>query len=176
MHIREETDSFVAAAAREQLLRDEATFERDGDSDVSNLLEQMGRPLSAATVISLLLELNPSLIFEQSINYPELTGIYVSGPRQTVSGIVVERRHICGMPTPPAILPEFSVRHYKMEEVPNPKDKYELIETRKFADETRGWRTVLLRLIKERVISPGAAERLFDIPSGRSSRYWQQQT
>lgn len=166
----------MAAAAREQLLRDEATFERDGDSDVTNLLEQMGRPLSADTVISKLRRLNQNLIFEQSINYPELTGIYVSFPKKTLTGIVVDRQHVCGMPSPPALLPEFSVRHYKMVEKPNPKDKYEIIKVREFADETRGWRTVILRLIKERLISQSAAEREFDISGGRSSRYWQAQT
>jgi len=182
VEVKEASRAFQEAAFREQLLRNEATFEQDGDSDVTKLTEQMGRPLSADVVIRKLRKLNPHLIFEQAIRYPSLTGIYVPCPKDNGFGqVLVEKRHVCGMPSPPTILPEFSVRHYEWEETMDPDMPRVIGEpaelqpkmVRKFADETRGWRTVILKLVKERLISLAAAEREFEIPAGRSSRYWQ---
>lgn len=159
-----------------------ASVALDAGRDTSNLLAQMGNPLSSQEVERRLKLCNPRLIFERSIRYPNLIGIYINLQERTPTGAWgTVKKHICGMEA--GMMPEFSVLHKKTEKVANPEligntkptreVDWKTVET--FADETRGWRTVLARLLKARLINQGDIDKHFPLPS-RSSEKWYHQT
>lgn len=180
-----------AARQRAASLRDQAilhdihsnsiTVSDDNGTDVSNLLAQMGRPLSAQEVIRRLKIINPSLIFELSIKYPNLYGIYINHQqRNATGGWDTVKTHICGMES--GIMPEFSVLHKKKINVVDPdvfsgkqlprdeKAGWKEIDT--FSDETRGWRSVLIRLMKQKLITRYDVQRHFNWLPDRDSKKW----
>lgn len=144
-------------AAREALMKSDAAIEDDGGADTTNLLSQMGRGMDSGEVIRRLRKLNSNLIFEVAKSYPEYTGIYVMD--RTPEGVPF-KRHICAMQT--VFSPEFSVRHSK-----------DTGMGKQFSHETRGWRTVGLRLVRAGLINLTAFEKAFAITQGRSSKNWQ---
>ena len=161
------------AAVMESLEKQEAAVSADGDSDTTDLLKQMGRPMSAAEVTQRLKKMNHNFLFEPSKADPSKLGIYILENRpDPVTGCgSIYKRFVCGMES--GYAPEFSVRHCEVEKVPDPHIAGQWNEIKKFTRETRGWRTVLARLIREKLISPGQAEIYFQIPGGRDSRNWQ---
>lgn len=167
-----------ALARNQRLLNEEIesntiTVKDDAGFDTSDILAQMGRPLTCQQVIEKLKLCNSRLVFERSISCPELYGVYLlSGGKKT---------HICGMEA--GVMPEFSVIHKKTKRVPDPdaigKDtgrelQWKTIET--FADETRGWRTVLLRLLRAGIIQKVDIERNFGWTPSRTSENWHLKT
>lgn len=133
------------ALAKQAEDRAKAAVAPDGGIPTNSLEAQIGRPLDSAAIIKRLKTLNPNLRFEVSISAPDKMGIYLH--KQFLFGF--ER----------GISPEFSVRHTN--------------ELNQFVGETRGWRTVIARLIMTRHISEGAADKAFGLPS-RSSKNWKQ--
>ncbi len=129
----------------------------------NDLEYQIGRPLTAAQFEQRIRRCNPNLLVERSRADPTKRGVY-----RVEDG---ERRFICGMES--GYMPEFSVRHIEMQEIPDPDIAGHWQKIPKFKGETRGWRTVLARLLRHRVIEPAAIERWFEISQGRSSRNWQ---
>jgi hypothetical protein len=164
--VHERTRALSLQAAKEQAERDAQTVDPDGDAAVTDVLAQVGRPLASADVQRRLLKLNPNLIFEKSRACPEKTGIYIAAPSDNWHR--EGRRFICGMES--AYMPEFSVRHARQEDGLN--GSLHLV----MDGETRGWRTVLARLIRERLITLEQAEREFAVGRGRCSRNWQMLT
>lgn len=164
--VRERTRAFSLQSARDQAARDAATVDPDNGSQVTDTLAQVGRPLDAPEVQRRLLLLNPNLIFERSRACPEKTGIYLPAPSSPYHP--EGRRFICGMES--CWMPEFSVRHTRQET--GLDNSLHLV----MDGETRGWRTVLARLIRERLITLPQAERAFALTRGRSSRNWQMVT
>ena len=176
--------------AREKALADEilsnsVTVRDDAGYDTSSLLAQMGRPLASQEVQRRLHLCNPNLIFIRAPLHPELTGIYIERDEKLATGGMAKRRiHICGMES--AIMPEFSVRHVTMKRVPNPevvagggkevaRDAVKWLEIPTFYAETRGWRTVLLRLLHAKIINMFHVEHYFGLPS-RDSENWKKLT
>lgn len=151
-----------------------ASVRKDAGTDTSNLLAQMGHPLESSEVQKRLKLCNPNLVFERSINFPELTGVYL-----LKDGI---KKHICGMES--GTMPEFSVLHKTKKKVANPdllgiekptrEVDWKYVDT--FLDETRGWRTVLLRLLKAGLINEGHVRKHFEWNPTRSSEIWHTQT
>lgn len=164
------TDRLVA----EQEVRDRQALVIDAKDDATNLIARLGRPLHANTFISKVRKLNPALIFERSLRYPRLTGIYLEIPITELEKALgsESKRHICGMES--EWMPEFSQSHYKTDSVPDMANPGNMIQKKVFIGETRGWRTVLMRLIRERLISPAKANKAFNIPVGQQSYNWQQ--
>lgn len=161
----------------------------DNGRDTSNLLAQLGKPMNAWEVMRKLKKCNARLHFEYSKSDPRKIGIYVRQTERNDAGTEIETaRHICGMEA--GIMPEFSVLHKKRKQVANPdifapftdnpKDprnridrdavKWKEIDT--FADETRGWRTVLVRLLHQRLITEADVTKHFGWTPSKDSRKW----
>ena len=179
------------AAARTKALAEEIqsntiSVRHDNGRDTSSLLEQMGRPLASGEVQRRLLLCNPRLIFEVCIRYPELTGVYIEKDERTAAGTWEKRKiHLFGMES--GYMPEFSVLHQTMKRVPNPevikgggakvqRDAVKWIEVPTFLGETRGWRTVLIRLLHLELITRAQVEEHFGWTPSRDSQRWAEMT
>lgn len=110
---------------------------------------QSGRILTGLQVEAKLKKLNPSLLFQDCIAFPERRLIY----RNTAEGLKL----IAAMERGP--MPEFSV-------IDLPKEKW--VEP---TEMKRGWRTVLGHCIRHRVLSPEATIQEFGIPT-HDSQQW----
>ena len=182
----EHTQAQRQKALAEEILSNSVTVEDDAGRDTSSLLAQMGRPLASAEVQRRLHLCNPGLIFVRAPLHPELTGVYIEKDERLATGGFAKRRiHICGMES--GIMPEFSVRHVTMKRVPNPevvagggkevgRDAVKWLEIQTFYAETRGWRTVLLRLLHAKLITRFHVEQYFSWQPSRDSKNWQAQT
>lgn len=176
------------AALRQQALAQEIwsnsiTVQDDAGHDVSNLLVQMGRPMRSIEVQDKLKLINANLVFRRNPRYPELTAIYLrKNMRQLTGGWKMEEILVCGMES--GILPEFSVLHKGKKKVANPELFGKNAPTREIdwaqvdtvVGETRGWRTVLLRLLHHEIITRGDVEKHFGWTPSRDSRKWAEQT
>jgi len=148
----------------------------DNGDDVSNLLARMGKPMTAEQVQEKLKLCNSRLHFIRSPQFPELTGVYLitdevefdmrGQPKKKL-------KHICGMSSD--VCPEFSVLHKTKKKIANPDIQKHgdspWIEVDTFAGETRGWRTVLVRLLHAGLINMGDIDKHFPHPS-RDSEKW----
>lgn len=175
----------MAALVRE-IESNTVSIRDDNGYDTSSLLEQMGRPLKSEEVQRRLHLCNPRLIFERSIRYPELTGVYIEKDERTAAGTWEKRKvHLFGMES--GILPEFSVLHQTVKRVPNPelvagggkqidRDAVKWKEVPTFLGETRGWRTVLVRLLHLELITRSQVEEHFGWTPSRDSQRWAEMT
>src|SRR6185437_788748 len=124
----------------------------DGEiDDVTDWEQVVGIPLVGARIIGRLKKLNSNLWFEVSNADPAKTGVYLL---KNVFG-VQEKQFICGMET--EINPEFSVRVLDAEGKPK--------------GIIAGWRRLLMRLIRERLITETKAYTIFGPPT-RDSENW----
>lgn len=117
----------------------------DGTRDRTQ--ERPDYQLTPAQMMKRLIKLNPNLYFERSKAAPKQMGIYLLDP--SLDG---GKRFIVGMHADDP-MPEYSVL--------NAEGAYE---------EKRGWRTVLYRLLKERLVSQGQVDVMFGLNS--DSRNW----
>jgi hypothetical protein len=138
----------------------------DGGISTANALAQLGRPMSSADVIARLKRMNPNLHFEVAIMDRTKMGVYVL----TGEG----KRFICGMEH--GYMPEFSYQHTSPRRTPDPDNPGNWLTVQVISGETRGWRTVLARLLRERLITLPQIERYFNPAYGRSSERWQRAT
>lgn len=164
-----------AADTRKERLIDEinrsSVYANDG-IPANNTQAQTGRPLFAAVLEKRLLSLNPNFIFEVAIQDSTKKGIYVPQTRRDEAGFVYpEKRFVCGYEN--GIMPEFSIIHTRDKKLPDPNDPQGWVTVQEPYRETRGWRTVLLRLIRERLITEAGADKAFQVSLGRSSERWQ---
>jgi|SRR5215471_2229665 len=166
---------FQRDAQREQEKREQSYVLDDGDRPRNVIEAGVGRPLTGAQVRQRLLLLNPALIFEPS-TYPGRVCIkkWINDP------VLGETLHyLCAMEE--GLMPEYSILHFIEEEyydattLATPEGtglKKTRVKIDEHNPETRGWRTILVRLIEERLISEAGATRLFGLPS-MQSRNWQ---
>jgi hypothetical protein len=166
-------DRFLADQSEEKRKRAQSVAEKqhseavegmDGDYLVTDALQQMGRPLSSQELIARLSRMNPQLVFEQSRNFPHVGGVYVIDPAANLNDLDERcrgRRHIVGMEWT-GISPEFTTRKVEKDKFGKPQ----------MTGQVRGWRTILMRLIKEKLIAVTEAERVFSIAKGRDSQRW----
>src|SRR5205823_348001 len=95
---------------------------------------------------------------------------------------VMTIRHICGMES--GIMPEFSVLHKTKTRLPDQELFGAKTATREvawkdvetFASETRGWRTVLIRLLHAGLINRLQIERYFGWQPSHESAKWHART
>jgi hypothetical protein len=182
----ERTQQQRQQALEHEIFSNTISVRDDAGRDTSNLLAQMGRPLTSAEVQRRLHLCNPKLIFEQSIRHPELVGVYIEKDERTAAGGWTKRKvHQFGMES--GIMPEFSVRHQTTKRVPNPeviagggkqisREAVKWLEVPTFYAETRGWRTVLLRALHRGLITRGDAEKYFDWTPSQDSELWAAET
>lgn len=139
----------------------------DGNYLTTDAAAQLGRPLTRQQIVSRLSKLNPNLIFEQTRNFPHMGAIYFLDPTSNLDDIDHKcrgRRHIVGMEWT-GMSPEFTTRKIEHDQWGKPQMKGQI----------RGWRTILARLIKERLITVPDAERVFSIARGRESQRWHEE-
>lgn len=161
----EKTRAETAARLQEEIDREKSLLKPDGSVDVSNSQAQAGRKLSRSELVRKIRKLNPSLFYEQSVRYPAQGGLYIHDP---ING----KRFLVGFPHD--TVGEFDVRLTKPKVIPDPTvamhwQKIEAVDGR-----IPGWRTVLLRLLHEGLLSPSGIDREFQITRGRSSQKWQE--
>ena len=149
---------------RDQIAKDSLTTAPDGDRPVTSLASQLGRPMTSQQVIEKLKKLNSSLHFEVSIADSTKVGIYRLSPEG--------KKFICGMER--GFMPEFSVRHGEDIEIPDPDLRGGSVKARRITRETRGWRTVLARLVRAGLVRLSDVERCFAF--GRDSKNWKELT
>lgn len=176
---RQRTKALEQAEHQRQLLLShirakEVTVATDGGLCTSSLEQQLGTPLSTQEVLRRIRLMNPDLIFEVSIRYPDRIGIYVQEKRPHILALdkTLDKRMIVAMQI--GMMPERTVRHVKRVRVPVPGREVAWQDVEEFAGQTRGWRTVLLRLLEAGLISPAQIDRYF--PPNLNSRNWQRLT
>ena len=176
-----------AAFRQQALLQDirsnTITVEDDAGRDTSNLVSQMGRPIASTEFQRRLKVIQPGLIFKRNPRYPELTAMLIERDFKNVAG-TWERKEvlICGMES--GIMPEFSVMHKTKKQIANPELFGKEAPTREidwlnvdtFASETRGWRTVLVRLLHAGIITRLDVEKHFGWTPSSDSKKWSEQT
>ena len=176
------------AAARHEALAQEIwsnsiTVEDDAGRDTSNLLAQMGRPMASQEVERKLKLINPALIFERSLQDPTKVGLYIMKDERNAANSWEKRKiSLCGMEA--GVMPEFSVLHKAKKRVANPELFGKDAPTREidwthvdtFTAETRGWRTVLVRLLHLGLITRLNVETHFGWQPSQDSRKWSEQT
>lgn len=174
-----------ARALAEDIESNQVTVEPDGGVDISDAMAQMGRPMTSEQVIAKLKLCNSKLYFERAKSDPSKIGVYLLDPKGTVyvnpQGDVLVLKHICGMEA--GVMPEFTVIHKTTKRVTNPEllgqnvgrdVPWKIIET--YADQTRGWRTVLVRLLHAGLITRGDVDKHFGWVPSRDSERWANQT
>lgn len=173
--------------------KEEETITRtDGDMDMHNPLERMGRPIQVSTFISILLRLNPQLVFQLSKGDRSKYGIYIQVHTldlRTNLPVSAGLRHVCGMESGlnlggsigSGLMPEFS--YLELEETtrfrPADPTKGEVDgpdgdtpKVNKLKKEIRGWRTVLAALLIEGLLTEAQIEKTFKISEGQGSKNW----
>lgn len=166
----------------QEILSNTITVEDDAGRNTSNLAAQLGRVLTFKELTDKLHLCNRTLIFERSIRNPEYSGIYIEKWRKQGTGrFQKEKVFLCGMESGPS--PEFSVIHRTIKKVANPAllgspeaSDGKWLEVPTFLAETRGWRTVLIRLLKEGVITRASVQEHFGWTPSMESRHWSELT
>lgn len=112
--------------------------------------------------------MNPDFLFEIATGDKSKMGVYVVENRPEG----VTKRFICGMEA--GYMPEFSVQHTEEKRIPDPYNDGNWLTVKSFVRETRGWRTVLARLLREKLITMPQIDAFFNPAYGRDSERWQQ--
>jgi len=165
----------------------EISVSGDNGVNTSEWEARVGRAMSSDTVIAKLRQCNPKLYFERSRGFPNLYGIYIMDqPEGRVyvnpEGQVLRLTHICGMEA--GIMPEFTVVHRTEKKVANPElfgnkvpireIDWKTVDT--YSDQTRGWRTILVRLLHGGFITRADVEKHFGWIPSMASQKWAEQT
>ena len=159
-----EREKHRRAAASAIQKQHDAVAGMDGDYLTTDATAQLGRPLTRRVLTERLSKLNQNLVFEQSRANPDIGAVYFRDGTSNLDDLDHNcrgRRHIVGMEWT-GLSPEFTTRRIELDQWGKPQMKGQI----------RGWRTILARLIKERLVSVPAAERVFSIARGRDSQRW----
>ena len=139
----------------------------DGDTAVTDVEAQAGRRLHRSELVRRITKLNCNLWYEQSVRYPEQGGVYIADYASPYG-----KRMVCSMPH--EMVNEFSVPLTVPRLVPSASLEPVWDTLQEIDSKIPGWRTVLLKLMQEGLLSPSAIENEFHITEGRSSQKWQQ--
>lgn len=135
---------------------------KDGNFLTADAEAQLGRPMMRQQIISRLTSINHNLIFRQSTSVPRLGGVYI---RDGISNMDNPEYRGIRFVTPMEwtdISPEFTPMKHVEDRWGQKQPKIA----------KWGWRTILKRLIKERLITASDAERVFLTNRGRESQRW----
>jgi len=173
-----------AAALAKEIASNTISVNIDDGWDCSSFEQRVGRPLSTDDVAKRLHQCNPNLIIERSIKFPDMTGIYFEKDERTAAGTWEKRKVFLFTMSSGAIMPEMEVAHVTMKKVPNPevvnatagkevpREAVRWIEIPTVYDLTRGWRTVLIRLLRAELITRADVEKHFGWTPSQPSRNW----
>lgn len=152
----------------DQMERDAHYIAPDGDRPRDVKEAGIGKPMAGLEVQRILKTLCPSILFEDSPVKGRICLNYVL--RDEVLGQI--KHNICSMER--GLMPEFSILNVKEEQMMN-KETGGVQTLRKIDElnpETRGWRTVLAKLIRAGIIGSGTIEKAFGTPT-HTSKKWQ---
>lgn len=135
----------------------DAIASKDGDIPTTTLERQIGRPMHSSEVSKRLLKLNSNFVFERSIAFPSIMGIYMHDPNAEMRD-GRRLRHIAGFEF--NMSPEFTVYHNNTK---GPKKV------------TRGWRALILILSNRGLIDITRAAEIFDIERGQARKRWHEE-
>lgn len=174
----------------EELHNHEVTVEEDAGTDITDLKAQLGRPMTCEQVIEKLQKCNSRLYFERAKVDETKMGVYLTydyGDDEGVlyinpMGILMKVKHLFGMEA--GIMPEFTVIHKTKAKVADQSLFGRKEATREVAwrmtdtylNQTRGWRTVLVRLLHAGLITRSDVEKHFGWTPSRDSQRWHDQT
>ena len=161
-------NELTEAAAANHLQAKARSLVPDGDLQVTLLAQQLGQPIASVELERRLRLMNPRLIFEVSIRYPDRMGIYIEEPVHDLAIDAKQKRIIVAYYI--GVLPERDVRHAKKVKVPHPITRGQMIEVDEVTGTTRGWRTILLRLLQEKLITRYHVDKYF--PANEHSKNW----
>ena len=168
----ERTRALTASALADQIANNDSILVADNGVDVTDANAQLGQLLSWQELQTRLGCCQGRLTFEVSNNYPDLRGVYMMLPDPTAPW---ENRKvktfIVGFPNSNAI-PEFSIQHYVEDRRPILGDPYAQFETyKRFTHVTRGWRNVLVILLRRGLITVDGVKNNFPT-CWRQSQRW----
>lgn len=147
----------------------------DLEDSPCNAERQVGKSLSVADFEAKLRKLNPDFIFETHVHNPTKRSVYLT--------VGAEKKHLCVYEN--SYMPEHSIRAYKEEEVwdrvTTHIDRRDLPEhevtpegvvwhgplpgytkvNQPWHEAIRGWRTVLLHLVGQFIVTPAQVEAVF---------------
>jgi hypothetical protein len=169
-------------ALMQEIRSNTITVESDAGRDVTNLLAQLGRSMTCKQVMDRLKLCNPNLVFEISKADRSKMGVYVMRDVHLPTG-GFERKKVFLFGMESGYMPEFSVMHKAKATLPNPELLGSQEKTREvqwlsvdtFAAETRGWRTVLVRLLHQKLITRHEIQKHFGWEPSQDSAKWQAQ-
>ena len=192
---RQESANEAALERRQRMLAEElrnheVTVESDAGFDITDLQAQMGKPMTCGEVMAKLSLCNSHLYFERAKVDSTKMGVYLEFPLDSPQGILyvnpqgilMRVQHLFGMEA--GIMPEFTVIHKAKATVANQELFGRKEATREVAwkkvdtyrDQTRGWRTVLIRLLHAELITRGDVEKHFGWAPSRDSKRWHDMT
>lgn len=167
----ERTRDLSSRAVKSDWSNAEFAHAPDGDIPTTTLAAQLGRPLSRMQFEERLKKCNSNLFVETSINFPDKAGIYMVANEPDEIGVRRPRKKfLTGIES--GFMPEFSVRHTAPETIPHPDVPGEFITRPKFTGETRGWRTALARLVRQKAVRLPDVRVHFETHKGRQSKNW----
>lgn len=167
----------------EDIKSNEVTVAPDEGRDITNLIAQLGKPMTSWDVMRKLKKINPNLHFEYAKADPTKIGVYIRTKEKTSAGTYVDAlKHICGMEA--GIMPEFSVIHKTKKRIANPELLGRQVASREvpwrevdtYLTETRGWRVILVRLLHANLINRLDVEKHFGWIPSHDSKRWHDQT
>jgi hypothetical protein len=185
---REREQQLRAAALAQEIASNTISVNIEDGWDCSSFEQRVGHPLLTQEVIRRLKLCNSGLIFERSVNFPSMTGIYFEKDERTATGSFAKRKVFLFTLSSGEIMPEMEVAHVRMKKVPNPevvavmggsavaRDAVHWIEVPTVYDLTRGWRTVLIRLLRAGLVTRGEVSKHFDWTPSVPSANWAAQT
>lgn len=158
----EKTRQLTSEALARRILADSEMLIPDGIADVTSEEQQRGQELTIEEFKARLLRCNPNFIFEVSISYPELMGIYMMLPDKQYQGAVNYFPKV----------PEFTTMKYKITQHPKCDGSGEWEEHREATGISRGgWRRVLALFLHKGFITAADVYREFP-DCTRDSRNW----
>lgn len=185
---REQEQQLRVRALAQEIASNTVSVKIEDGADCATLAARIGRPLTTAEVIRRLKLCNSRLVFERANNFPEMTGMYLDTVERNPAGTLVPKKMFLFTLSSGEVMPEFEVAHIVMKRVPNPevvgvmggtevpRDAVHWIEIPTVVDLTRGWRTVLVRLLRAGLVTKGDLIQHFDWTPSTESANWQAQT
>lgn len=146
----------------------------DAGMDMTDPDQRWGRKMHVNSVVRMLHEMNPNLVFEVSKHLSTLMGIYI--PEWELDAATLgwhyNKRYIMAMEND--MMPEFTIVYADQIELPNEDGTTRRIK--QYTAMKRGWRAVLVTLLWEKLITEDQIARYFNVSQGQESRIWQQET
>lgn len=158
----ERTRELTAKALADMIANNDTILVPDNGVDVTNASAQLGRTMNWRELQTRLYRANPNLFFEVSNSDTSLRGVYAMLPNRAEpwqSNKV--KTYLAGFPNSEAI-PEFSIQHYVDDRRPILGDEHGQWESyRRFTHVTRGWRNVLVMLLRQGMLTVSGVRNNF---------------